>query len=47
MAQAATQHGMTPALSLQWFNRPGRLAQIVFLGILVGILALVLRAVLR
>lgn len=31
----------------QWFNRPGRLAQIVFLVILVGILALVLRGALR
>jgi quinol-cytochrome oxidoreductase complex cytochrome b subunit len=31
----------------QWFNRPGRVAQIVFLVILVGILALVLRGALR
>lgn len=30
-----------------WFNRPGRVAQIVFLIILVGVLALTLRALLR
>jgi quinol-cytochrome oxidoreductase complex cytochrome b subunit len=37
-----SQQGMA-----QWFNRPGRVAQIVFLVILVGILSLVLRALLR
>ena len=37
-----SQQGMA-----QWFNRPGRVAQIVFLVILVGILALVLRGALR
>jgi quinol-cytochrome oxidoreductase complex cytochrome b subunit len=31
----------------QWFNRPGRLAQIVFLIVLVGVLLLTLRGILR
>jgi hypothetical protein len=30
-----------------WFNRPGRVAQIVFVIILLGILALTLRGTLR
>jgi quinol-cytochrome oxidoreductase complex cytochrome b subunit len=37
-----SQQGMA-----QWFNRPGRAAQVVFLVILVGILALILRGALR